>query len=32
MKWMERVAHLGMADKFHFTGFLKGDDVFRCFK
>jgi glycosyltransferase involved in cell wall biosynthesis len=22
-----RTAHLGIADKFHFTGFLKGDDV-----
>ena len=27
-----RVAQLGMADKFHFTGFLKGDDVVRMFK
>jgi glycosyltransferase involved in cell wall biosynthesis len=24
-------ASLGIADKFHFTGFLKGDDVFRMF-
>ncbi len=29
---IERVAQLGMADKFHFTGFLKSDDVFRMFK
>ena len=27
-----RVAQLGMADKFHFTGFLKGDDVVRMYK
>jgi glycosyltransferase involved in cell wall biosynthesis len=29
---IERVAQLGMADKFHFTGFLKGDDVNRMFQ
>jgi len=29
---VERVAHLGMADKFHFTGFLKGEDVNEMFK
>jgi glycosyltransferase involved in cell wall biosynthesis len=29
---VERVAQLGIADKFHFTGFLKGDDVFRMFQ
>jgi glycosyltransferase involved in cell wall biosynthesis len=29
---IERVAQLGMAHKFHFTGFLKSDDVFRMFK
>lgn len=27
-----RVAQLGMADKFHFTGFLKSDDVLQMFK
>ncbi|MFW5832002.1 MAG: glycosyltransferase family 4 protein [Prolixibacteraceae bacterium] len=27
-----RVAELGIADKFHFTGFLKGDDVYHLFK
>ncbi len=27
-----RVAQLGMADKFHFTGFLKGADVDRMFQ
>ncbi len=27
-----RVAQLGIADKFHFTGFLKSDDVYRLFK
>lgn len=26
---VERVAELGIADRFHFTGFLKSDDVFR---
>lgn len=29
---VSRVAHLGMADKFHFTGFLKGDDVHQMFQ
>jgi glycosyltransferase involved in cell wall biosynthesis len=29
---IKRVAELGMADKFHFTGFLKGDDVYKMFK
>jgi len=28
---IERVAHLKIADKFHFTGFLKGDDVTNMF-
>ncbi len=28
---IRRVAKLGMATKFHFTGFLKGDDVDRMF-
>lgn len=28
---IERVAQLGMADKFHFTGFLKGEDVNEMF-
>ena len=28
---VERVAHLRIADKFHFTGFLKGDDVTNMF-
>ncbi len=28
-KMITRVAQLGIADKFHFTGFLKGDDVFK---
>ncbi len=27
-----RVAELGIADKFHFTGFLQGDDVYQMFK
>ncbi len=30
-KMIERVAHLRIADKFHFTGFLKGDDVSNIF-
>ena len=30
-KMVERVAHLKIADKFHFTGFLKGDDVSNMF-
>lgn len=28
---VRRVAKLGIADRFHFTGFLKGDDVQRMF-
>jgi glycosyltransferase involved in cell wall biosynthesis len=28
---IRRVARLGIADRFHFTGFLKGDDVQRMF-
>ncbi len=28
---VRRVAKLGIADRFHFTGFLKGDDVGRMF-
>src|SRR5690606_39463023 len=28
---INRVAQLGMADKFHFTGFLKGTGVYRLF-
>lgn len=28
---IRRVAKLGIADKFHFTGFLKGDDVKKMF-
>ena len=27
-----RAAELGISDKFHFTGFLQGDDVFQMFK
>lgn len=30
-KMIRRVAKLGMATKFHFTGFLKGDDVDKMF-
>lgn len=30
-KMIRRVAALGMATRFHFTGFLKGDDVDRMF-
>lgn len=29
---VRRVAKLGIADRFHFTGFLKGDDVRRMFE
>jgi glycosyltransferase involved in cell wall biosynthesis len=29
---VNRVAHLGMADKFHFTGFLDADDVYQMFR
>ncbi|WP_320018996.1 glycosyltransferase [Labilibaculum manganireducens] len=28
---VDRAAQLGISDKFHFTGFLKGDDVFKMF-
>ncbi|BAX81949.1 glycosyltransferase family 4 protein [Labilibaculum antarcticum] len=28
---VDRAAQLGISDKFHFTGFLKGDDVFNMF-
>ncbi|MRT94411.1 glycosyltransferase family 4 protein [Ancylomarina sp. 16SWW S1-10-2] len=28
-KMVDRAAELGITDKFHFTGFLKGDDVFK---
>ncbi len=30
-KMIDRAAQLGIADRFHFTGFLKGDDVFKMF-
>jgi len=30
-KMVERAASLGIMDKFHFTGFLKGSDVFKMF-
>jgi glycosyltransferase involved in cell wall biosynthesis len=30
-KMIERAAKLGIMDKFHFTGFLKGSDVFKMF-
>lgn len=30
-KMIRRVARLGIANRFHFTGFLKGDDVERMF-
>lgn len=30
-KMIRRVAQLGISDKFHFTGFLKGDDVDKMF-
>lgn len=30
-KMIEYVAKLGISDKFHFTGFLKGDDVFQMY-
>ena len=30
-RMIQRVAKLRIADKFHFTGFLKGDDVNRMF-
>ncbi len=31
-KMIRRVAQLGIADRFHFTGFLKGDDVDKMFR
>jgi glycosyltransferase involved in cell wall biosynthesis len=31
IKMVRRVAALGIADRFHFTGFLKGDDVDKMF-
>ncbi|WP_421919577.1 glycosyltransferase family 4 protein [Marinifilum sp.] len=31
-KMVERAAQLGITDIFHFTGFLKGDDVFKMFE
>ncbi|MBA7555029.1 Mannosylfructose-phosphate synthase [subsurface metagenome] len=30
-KMIEYVARLGISDKFHFTGFLKGYDVYRMY-
>jgi len=30
-KMIEHVARLRISDKFHFTGFLKGDDVYRMY-
>jgi len=30
-RMLQRVASLRIANKFHFTGFLKGDDVYRMF-
>lgn len=30
-KMVRRAARLGITDKFHFTGFLKGDDVYQMF-
>ena len=29
---IERVAQLGIADRFHFTGFLRGDDVIKMYQ
>lgn len=29
---IERAANLGIMDKFHFTGFLRGNEVFKMFK
>ena len=29
---IRRVARLGIADRFHFTGFLRGDDVHKMFR
>ena len=31
-KMIRRAAYLGITNKFHFTGFLKGDDVFDMFR
>jgi glycosyltransferase involved in cell wall biosynthesis len=31
-KMIKRAAQLGITDRFHFTGFLKGDDVFEMFR
>jgi glycosyltransferase involved in cell wall biosynthesis len=31
-KMIRRAARLGITDRFHFTGFLKGDDVFEMFR
>jgi glycosyltransferase involved in cell wall biosynthesis len=31
-KMIRRAARLGISDRFHFTGFLKGDDVFEMFR
>lgn len=31
-KMVRRAAYLGIADKFHFTGFLHGDDVFDMYR
>jgi glycosyltransferase involved in cell wall biosynthesis len=28
---IKQIARLGISDKFHFTGFLKGDDVYRIY-
>jgi len=32
VKMIKRSAQLGITDRFHFTGFLKGDDVFDMFR
>ncbi len=31
-KMIRRAARLGITDRFHFTGFLRGDDVFEMFR
>jgi len=31
-RMIRRAARLGISDRFHFTGFLKGDDVFEMFR
>lgn len=31
-KMISRVASLGIGDRFHFTGFLKGDDVYKMYR